>query len=146
MIQIRKLAILCTEFHFSPSLSHAILFILCSLACFLSLCVCPYHPFRPCLFCSSACFPYAVSPIYFSFFVALFLPFPLALPFLYPLFSVRSVLFLTLSLHILFSLLSPIRCLSLNNSARAVQDTSMNYVARSELTSAVLKARSHTAY
>jgi len=72
--------------------------------------------------------------------------FPSRAPFLYPLFSFRSVLFLTLSLHILTSLLSAIRCRSLTNSARAVQDTSMNYVARPELTSAVLKARSHTAY
>ena len=92
-----------------PVISYFLFCVHLLVSCFLSLsCFCPYHPFRPCLFCLSACFQYVVSLIYFSFFFALFLPFPLALLFnISSLFSVRSVLFLTLSL-------SPIRCRSHN--------------------------------
>lgn len=103
--------------NFIPPLSCYAFFLLCSNVCFLSLCLFPYHPFRPCLFCSSAYFQYTVSLTNFSFFVAVFLPFPLALLFCIP----CSPFVLSISPPSVFtsSLLSPIRCRSLTNSARA---------------------------
>lgn len=112
-------------------------------SCALSLCVCPHHPFRPCLFCFSACFRYAVSLICFS----LFLPFPLALLFISLPCSPFVLSFSSPSLS-LFTFCLPF-CLTFAVTYQfhaRLQDTSMNYVARPELTSAVLKACSHTAY
>jgi len=143
----QELKILCTEFH-------SLLSLLCHT--FYSVFACCFlFPFLVRMSASrlSSLFILSISLFSVCCFSYLFFSlrcsvssFPSCAPFLYPLFSVRSVLFHTLSLHILSSLLSSIRCRSLTNSARAVQDTSMNYVARTELTSAVLKARSHTAY